>query len=258
MLKKLGMIFMLAGLFIPAPLHADGLPKYSPDKNTALLQAIENNDFESVRRLVEEEGADVNYTISEPEWPFDVFPLTKALQSGNARIFTYLAYRGARGPVEWYDLREAIQHGYFEAVQAAMNGENFVEKRIVRGALHSLAGCKRANEFAAMANLLVKNGADVNYLEDPYIMLHIMDGFGMNRKMSVLEHAVLAGNAVAVDWLLSNGADPRLEDHDMLALARDASYKMDPAVRQRLLLEQTCREVVTSKLKSLLRGLGAK
>jgi len=65
--------------------------------DTPLLFAVRNRDFESVRILVEQGGADVNKKRSSKETPLNI-----AAESGQSRIVAYLIGKGATCCYGWY------------------------------------------------------------------------------------------------------------------------------------------------------------
>ena len=177
-----------------------------PDKLTPLDSAARKGQLVVARFLLDNK-ADPNF---RPRFGTVQFPLSAAAANGHKAMVELLLAHGAQVNVDDGDpLRIAAEKGFQSVVEALLAAKANPNLRDYRGqtALHRAV----ENRFPAIAELLIKNGADVNVVnrvgkpgDDPnQVAVRQADG-------TPLHIAASQGDIAMVSLLLSNRADVNL------------------------------------------------
>jgi len=137
-------------------------------QETALILAIQNENYDTARRLVQVHGASVNpINIRSVE----TTALYVAVKQGNVPMATFLLDNGANINTQiaspHYLLRQAANHNDLDMIRLLVDRGASVNQRDLNGstALHLLAGA-RGPEAADAIRFLLSRGADVNARDD--------------------------------------------------------------------------------------------
>lgn len=157
-------------------------------RNKILMKAIDENDIEKVRKLIEQ-GANLN--IQYEEWDNET-PLIRSLKKGHDEIANLLLDNGAMVDVPlirnyWGDVEKGTC-ALFEAV--IRNKYDIVKKMISQGAKLNVEldnktalGIALGGEYTEIAKLLIDNGADYSDVGiwDEHKYIPILDYYVLER-----------------------------------------------------------------------------
>lgn len=129
-------------------------------KHDALMQAVENNDIQQVKRVLRE-GCDVNGVDVVGKWP-GTSPVALAAELGHADIVLVLLDAGARD----YEVASlAVGHRHSEVVRAWLDAGGNPDLPVNRHGLTPLMHAARAGNLE-IVKLLVEAGADINLRDE--------------------------------------------------------------------------------------------
>lgn len=177
------------------------IENYFQGNDVAMAQAIFDQDTDEIKRLVKEQGYDVNTRSS--------------IERG---VWTY----------QWTYLNYAVTKGKLKSVETLLNLGADIDKLLLIGNGHSNLNLAADHNDKAMIDLLLKHNIQMDHTiaESPLVDLMVNDNFDKKLFDLLIEHgadinhpeyvsgttplitAYAINNHEAIDYLLSKGVDP--------------------------------------------------
>jgi ankyrin repeat protein len=212
--------------------------EFRPSPGNKLFQAVENNDLESVKRILVPNLLGPDFDWTDAVIKMDTLTLSIPCIQGNIAIANELLKAGI--PVKTRDsknlsaLEYAISHNQYEIVKLLINHGAKVNTRIGSYGRTPLFIAVNESKDIEMVKILIDAGARINVREDngfppaAFAVLHNLTdilrlfinlGIDVNERIgssniTLLENAILDNSSIEViELLLQSGADPYLKDN---------------------------------------------
>jgi len=171
----------------------------SSSSSGLLHKAAEVGDVATVRRLVEEEGADVNHAVDSSEWTLLHCAATHGMvEVGKHTLGAIFGSSGSSNRGQWTPLHWAVRHGHGEVIKYLL--DHGANANAVGTYEWTPLHCAATNgQTRAVIKLVEYGGADIN----------VQDSAGSTPLHCAARH----GGREVVRYLMVRGANLTFEDN---------------------------------------------